>query len=189
MAPERSERLAKNEKSTVGCAVRTDQQPQRVDLWCARRTLQRDSSHSSLHFYHPIMQKPVLRLLFLLLALGWAGLIYYLSAQPGTDIPLLFIHQDKILHFFAFGLLGFLAMGAIRAEGDTHRNWQIWLIVLLVGLYGVADEFHQRFVPGRNVSIHDVAADMAGGIMGAWAMYFLVKTLSARSSGFPLSRE
>ena len=124
------------------------------------------------------MQKPVLRFLFLLLALSWAGVIYYLSAQPGTDKPPLFIHQDKIMHFIAFGLLGFLAMGAIRARGKTHRNKHVWLIVLLVGLYSIADEFHQSFVPGRDASIHDIAADMAGGIMGAWAMYYLVKTLS-----------
>ncbi len=126
------------------------------------------------------MQKPAIRFLFLLLALTWAGVLYYLSAQPGIDKPLLFIHQDKILHFVAFGLLGFLTMGAIRTKGEAHRNWQVWLIVLLVGLYGVADEFHQRFVPGRNVSIHDVAADMAGGIMGAWAMYFLVKQVRSK---------
>ena len=124
------------------------------------------------------MQKPVLRFLFLLLALGWAGVLYYLSAQPGTDTPPLFMHQDKIMHFFAFGLLGFLTMGAIRTRGRTHHNWQVWLIVLLVGLYGMVDEFHQHFVPGRDASIYDIAADMAGGIMGAWAMYFLVKTLS-----------
>ena len=128
------------------------------------------------------MQSPVLRFLFLLLALSWAGVLYYLSAQPGTDTPPLFIHQDKVMHFIAFSLLGFLAMGAVRAKGNTHRNWQVWLIVLLVGLYGMSDEFHQRFVPGRDASMHDVVADMAGGIMGAWAMYFLVNILLARSS-------
>jgi VanZ family protein len=124
------------------------------------------------------MQKPVMRFLFLLLALSWAGALYYLSAQPGIDKPDLFIHQDKILHFVAFGLLGFLTMGTIRARGQIYRNWQVWLVVLLVGLYGIVDEFHQYFVPGRDASIYDIAADMAGGIMGAWVMYFLVKTLS-----------
>ena len=127
------------------------------------------------------MQRPTVRYLFLLLALGWAGVLYYLSAQPGTDTPLLFLHQDKIMHFVAFGLLGFLTMGAIRARGQIYRNWQVWLVVLLVGLYGIADEFHQYFVPGRDASIEDIAADMAGGIMGAWAMYYLVKTSSVRS--------
>ena len=126
------------------------------------------------------MQRPTVRYLFLLLAVSWAGVLYYLSAQPGIGKPLLFIHEDKILHFIAFGLLGFLAMGAIRAKGDTHHNWQVWLIVLLVGLYGVVDEFHQRFVPGRDASIYDIAADMAGGVMGAWVMYFLVKKVRSK---------
>jgi VanZ family protein len=133
------------------------------------------------------MQKPVLRFLFLLLALSWAGVLYYLSAQPGTDTPPLFMHQDKLLHFFAFGLLGFLTMGAIRTKGRTHHNWQVWLIVLLVGLYGVVDEFHQRFVPGRDASIYDIAADMAGGILGAWALYDLVKTLARLRCAPPLA--
>ena len=84
------------------------------------------------------------------------------------------------MHFVAFGLLGFLTMGAIRARGNTHHNWQVWLVVLLVGLYGVVDEFHQYFVPGRDASIYDIAADMAGGIMGAWAMYFLVKQVRSK---------
>ena len=135
------------------------------------------------------MQRPTVRYLFLLLALSWAGVIYYLSAQPGTDEPLPFVHLDKILHLIAYGLLGFLAMGAVRARGDTHRNGQVWLIALLVGLYGISDEFHQSFVPGRDPSMYDIVADVAGGILGAWAMYFLVKALSMRFSGFPLSRE
>jgi VanZ family protein len=33
-------------------------------------------------------------------------------------------------------------------------------------VYGVSDEFHQRFVPGRNASIEDWVADVAGAAVG-----------------------
>ena len=94
------------------------------------------------------MQTQTLRYLSLLLALGWAAVIYHLSSQPGTDEPMLFIHQDKALHLIAFGLLGFLAMGAVRAKGNTHRNWQVWLIVLL-GLHHVLLEPLLELQPNR----------------------------------------
>lgn len=42
------------------------------------------------------------------------------------------------------------------------------LAVLLATAYGVTDEFHQRFVPGRTASAADVAKDVAGSILGAF---------------------
>ena len=120
------------------------------------------------------MQTPTFRYLSLVLALSWAVLIYYLSSQPGVDRPPLFPGQDKLLHFIAFGILGFLAMGSAKAGPYGHRPWQVWLAIALVTLYGALDEFHQYFVPGRVADHYDVIADMIGGMFGAWVMYFLV---------------
>ena len=135
------------------------------------------------------MQTPTLRHLFLLLASGWAILIYYLSSQPGTDVPALFFGQDKVFHFIAFGVLGFLGMGAIKTSGHAYKPGQAWLAVVLVTAYGVLDEVHQYFVPGCTADHYDVIADMLGGMFGVWLMYYLLKMLSARSSEFPHSRE
>ena len=131
------------------------------------------------------MQTPTLRYLFLLLALGWAGLIFYLSSQPGTDKPMLFFGQDKLFHFIAFGTLGFLAMGAAKATAHGYSPRQVWLTIALVAVYGMLDEFHQHFVPGRVADFYDVIADIVGGMSGVWVMYYLLKILSRRS----LSRE
>ena len=120
------------------------------------------------------------RFIFLLLAIAWAAVIFYLSSQPGIDMPLLFPGQDKLFHLIAFGLLGFLLMGTLKATSSGYRTMQVWIVVGLVASYGVLDEFHQYFVPGRSVEIYDALADAAGGLLGAWGMYYLVRVLVTR---------
>lgn len=38
--------------------------------------------------------------------------------------------------------------------------------LIIIILYGVSDEIHQHFVPGRDASILDVMADIVGGSFG-----------------------
>jgi len=120
----------------------------------------------------------ILRILFLLCALGWAGVIFYLSSQSGADIPPMFVGEDKLLHAFIFGILGFFTLGAMKTTAYGYRPFQPWLAVLLVTVYGVLDEFHQHFVPGRSPDIFDVMADAAGAMLGVWLLYsFIMRRL------------
>jgi hypothetical protein len=122
------------------------------------------------------------RNLFLLCALGWAGVIFYLSSLPGVDVPPLFFGEDKLLHAVVFGILGFFALGAMKTRGDGYRVFQPWLAVVLVVVYGALDEFHQHFVPGRTPDIHDLMADAVGGMLGVWVSYRFIKA-RARKPG------
>jgi VanZ family protein len=38
-------------------------------------------------------------------------------------------------------------------------------------VYGVTDEFHQSFVPGRSADAYDLAADAAGALAGTGACW------------------
>jgi VanZ family protein len=116
-----------------------------------------------------------LRNLFLLCALGWAAVIFYLSHTPGVDVPPLFFGEDKLLHASVFGILGFFTLGAMKTTVDGYRVFQLWLAVVLVIVYGVLDEFHQHFVPGRSPDIYDVMADALGGMLGVWLSYRFIK--------------
>jgi len=135
------------------------------------------------------MRKRSARYLFLALAIGWAGVIFYLSSQPGIHTPMLFHGQDKLLHLIAFGVLGFLLMGAMKATRSGYRTGQVWLVAVLAASYGVLDEFHQYFVPGRSVEVYDALADAAGALLGAWSMYYLVRFLASRSKALPHARQ
>ena len=127
------------------------------------------------------MLQGTIRSSFLLAALFWAGLIFYLSSQPSIEAPALFPGQDKLFHLIAFGILGFLTMGTLQASHAGYPTRRVWLVVLAVTLYGILDEVHQYFVPGRNADIYDALADALDGLLGAWAMYYLVRVVVRRS--------
>ena len=77
-----------------------------------------------------------------------------------------FSFQDKFLHFFVFGLLGLLmARSFKKSRFKLFNNYYHILAIILTGLYGIIDEYHQYFVPGRYCDIYDFIADSVGIII------------------------
>lgn len=96
-------------------------------------------------------------------AVAWILVLYTASAQTSIPSPSRWGLTDKQVHFAVYAVLGVtLGWGWLRARGNvSHR------IALGSGLlYGVLDEVHQAFVPGRAPEIGDVMADWAGVIVG-----------------------
>ena len=94
---------------------------------------------------------------------GWALLLFLLSSIPGEDldfIPPIF-GWDKVGHFILYGILGVLVFRAL-----SDRRSAFGLAVLLCVAYGLLDEIHQIFVPGRTPSIWDLTADAIGATAG-----------------------
>jgi len=55
-------------------------------------------------------------------------------------------------------------------------KWPAWLAVLIVSAFGVTDEWHQSFVPGRSCDVFDWLADTTGAALAVtlyvkWAWY------------------
>jgi VanZ family protein len=98
--------------------------------------------------------------------LVWMGCIFFLSAQP--DLPHIETGWVDLLaswgaHLLLFGVLAMLWMRAL----GSRRHAAI-MALILAGLYGVADEFHQGFVPGRDPSLADLVCDLVGAAAGVW---------------------
>ncbi len=106
--------------------------------------------------------------LCLLLALAWMGLIFYLSHQPSLPTPALFEGQDKLFHALVYALLASLYLGVLPTArlALQPRRW-ITIMALLATLYGLSDEFHQSFIPGRSAEVLDLLADAAGALLGS----------------------
>lgn len=93
--------------------------------------------------------------------------IFLLSHQPEGSIPLPTLPGlDKLAHLAIYGLL---AAGLIRAFGQRMRQSRpgpvVMLTIMCCLLYGISDEFHQSFIPGRSVSSLDILADTAGAVL------------------------
>jgi VanZ family protein len=106
-------------------------------------------------------------------ALVWAAAIFTLSSfsqlpsPPGTD---------KSHHFVAYAILGAAIGWGLTDRAPRRTTWPIALaVVLLASAYGATDEWHQGFVPGREMSALDWLADTAGAAIAgvalrAWAI-------------------
>ena len=102
----------------------------------------------------------------LLPALGVMAVIFLLSHQPAGDLPPLFPHFDKLAHFSIYGLLAATLIGAVPSDLRRRRPWAAaGAIILWCLIYGISDEFHQSYIPGRFPSLADIAADTLGAIV------------------------
>ena len=84
--------------------------------------------------------------------------------------------SDKTVHALVYGLLGALVLRAVaRAEWAGVTIVAAPVAALISSLYGVTDELHQGFVPGRSTEALDMVADAVGasgaaGAIWAWSI-------------------
>ena len=72
---------------------------------------------------------------------------------------------DKLLHVFVFIFVGLSAKWPL--------NHAFWSAAALGVTFGVADELHQYFVPGRHCDGWDILADGIGVLLGCALGNFL----------------
>lgn len=101
---------------------------------------------------------------------GWMALIFRISALQGGDVPGRF---GTLGHFIGYAALGVLLAFALISRFDRPRA--LALAVLLGSTYGVTDEFHQSFVPGRTPDIADWGVDTLGVLVGAWVLLRIIR--------------
>src|SRR5882672_6605633 len=71
----------------------------------------------------------------------------------------------KAAHFTEYAVLAFLGRRAfITSSSAFIRQYWFQLGLVLVVIYSLLDELHQRFEPTRTGSIRDSAIDIAGGL-------------------------
>ena len=108
----------------------------------------------------------------------YMALIFALSSVPLQlpQIPMLRF-QDKLLHALEYSLLGWLCARASRTTWPGAGSLRISVFAVFVAaLFGLSDELHQSFVPGRSADIFDVLADFVGSALGAWVHHRRLRT-------------
>jgi VanZ family protein len=135
------------------------------------------------HPYEPLPRDGFRRLVFYGgPAIAYAALIYFLSSLSrfGDEIQI-FSFQDKVAHFLEYLLFGVLIcrwFSAGTPEGGKNRAL---MMAMGVGLcYGLSDEWHQSFVPGRDASLWDALFDALGVVAGTSAYRWLGRRFVSR---------
>ena len=109
-----------------------------------------------------------------LLPLGWALLIFALSSIPGAAFPASkLLSYDKLVHAGVYAVLGFLCFLALARASLQKTGVLVLVAGAIATLYGITDEIHQMFVPGRAADVRDVLADAVGGFLGALTASYL----------------
>lgn len=108
---------------------------------------------------------------------AWMGVIFALSSRqrfPGPGGL-----WDDVLavlaHLFLFGTLAILMLIAVSRLGPVTWRTAIGVVVAVM-VYGVSDEIHQSFVPGRSASVFDVVVDTTGASLIAFVWLVLARS-------------
>ena len=96
---------------------------------------------------------------------------------------------DKLIHMFLYAGFGFLLYYTIKNSSNPILGAHVMLFAIIIGtVYGVSDEFHQSFVPGRSASTWDLAADCIGVAL-AQTVIFIKDKLCIRCRNFSISKK
>lgn len=122
-----------------------------------------------------------------IMLIAWMGIIFFMSHQPGEVSS---SQSELVLRIFSFlGIelnqyFGELATFVIRKTAHFSEYLILFLFaynvsrfyfttkkarlysIIFVFLYASIDEFHQYFIPGRNMAFKDVLIDTSGGVIG-----------------------
>lgn len=109
-------------------------------------------------------------------------IIFFLSHTPGKDLPATINGLDKILHAIAYGTLAASCLyGMHPSARDKSSLWRGIAVVFFCFFFGLTDEFHQSFIPGRSPSWLDIAADTTGAALTAFLWHWWRTRWASRS--------
>lgn len=112
----------------------------------------------------------------ILLAL-WIIVIFGLSSIPALPGDYAKLPQgfDKIAHFMEYSVLAILFHQVIMMNRRRNQNLIALVVVIICVAIAGLDEIYQSLIPGRQSSVTDLYADLAGIITGTFVSLILYR--------------
>ena len=97
----------------------------------------------------------------------YACIVIAVSSIPNLKTPSVeFFAVDKLAHFIEYAIFGFLTFRSFSHLREGIRvNLALLLSILFLSVFAMIDEYHQRFIPGRQADVADVATDLLGAVL------------------------
>jgi VanZ family protein len=106
----------------------------------------------------------------------WAVAIFLVSSIPKIDTTITRLEGcDKVAHFVEYFILGWALRYWSRGGSPGFLGGGI--------AFAAFDEFHQQYVPGREMSLWDFVADAAGVAVGFLITGAIYKRRARRRTG------
>ncbi|MCK4389243.1 MAG: VanZ family protein [Desulfobacterales bacterium] len=116
-----------------------------------------------------------MRLLYFILLILCAGLIFYISGIPHFSTGSQGFLSRKIGHSLVYGIFTVLLWKSIPwFENNLLKKSLLCAFIVLA--YAISDEIHQSFVPGRHGNIKGVLFDLIGA-MAVLSWFYRKKVL------------
>lgn len=107
--------------------------------------------------------------------LVWALLIFAFSSRT-TGIVTEIHWQDfvfkKTIHVIEYFVFCLLLFRALKASGVKELKNALFISFYSALVYGITDEIHQSFIPGRTANVRDIVIDGTGAM---FSVYFVSK--------------
>lgn len=114
----------------------------------------------------------------------WGGFLFLITSWPNPpQVRAGLFPIDKATHFVLYAVEAFLLSRSVRWEERRGFAWpRVLAIVGTMALWGMLDEVHQKWIPGRTMDAGDFGADVGGAAAGAAVSEGLSRRGRARSS-------
>ena len=121
------------------------------------------------------LEKRKVYLVYVPLIIYWI-ILFTATSLPAANLPSVAI-SDKIKHFGAFfGLSVLLSLTLLyQSKVLLFKKFFLATAFIISSFYGLLDEIHQSFVPGRNNEFLDWVADSLGAAVGVFVVFYLLK--------------
>ncbi|NOY88926.1 MAG: hypothetical protein GXO93_05980 [FCB group bacterium] len=97
----------------------------------------------------------------------YAIVIILVSSIPNLKTPSLrFLAFDKLAHFFEYAIFAFLifrSFSNLFPSNGISRTF--FFSAFFLSVFAFADEYHQRYIPGRFFDYYDLLTDFCGAFL------------------------
>ncbi len=112
--------------------------------------------------------------------------IAMISASSTPNIPTLKIHTaradirlDYLFHFLEYGALTVLSFLTFAGEGFFIGIRKNLVITMMLIVFAILDEYHQKLIPGRSFNYKDILSNLTGiisGLVFCIAIFRMIRT-------------